>query len=393
MSFPVKLAWTYFRSARKGLVRFTAWVAIIGIAAGVGSLIVAQALAKGFSDEISGKILTNTAHISVSENGGVKISNRQVVKKTIEAIRGVERVEPTVYENAVISGGERSGYALLKVKSEARESQPVLGSDRKDGDQIRIFLGRELAKKLDLKTGAEVNLITVGANEKPESAAARVGGIFETGLYEYDATWIYISAPDYLTLKRKDKFSPKVFNVFVSDIFDTGKITEEIKLKLGGSFEVIDWREANKPLFAALSLEKKVAFAIILLIIFIAVLNIATTLTLLVNERKLDIAVLRTCGAKSGSIVLVFLIEGVFLSLAGIFAGAVLGLAACFIGNHFRVIRLSTEVYSINSVPFNVDFSGILNIICVTFLAALAAVLLPSIKASKIKPLENIRTN
>lgn len=393
MPFPLKLAWKYFRSTRKGLVRFTAIVAVTGIAAGVASLIVAQALAKGFADEISEKILINTAHITLTEKSDAKISNWQIVKRTVEKIDGIENVIPTVYESAVLSSGERSGYAVLKVKNEPGKAPARLISGKKADEHIEISLGSELGRKLKLKIGDEADIITLGQNEKPESSKARVGKIFETGLYEYDSTWIYISESNYLKLKNQDKFSPTVFSVFVKDIFGADKIAGEIRRRSGEHFRVLDWREANKPLFSALSLEKKVSFAIILLIIFIAVLNVTTTLALLVNERKLDIAILRTCGATSGAIVMVFLVEGIILSLAGIVSGMIAGIGACFLGNYFRIVRLSTEVYSINSVSFHIDVTGVLMIGLATLSLAIAAVFLPALKASKIKPLENIRSN
>ncbi len=392
MPFPIKLAWKYFRSTRKGLVRFTAVVAIVGIAAGVGSLIVAQALAKGFSDEISEKILSNTAHITVTEWADAKISNWQIVKRTVGNIDGVENVVPTVYENAVISSAEGSGYAVIKVKNEPNQPPVDLISGKAKVENIKISLGHELAKKLKLKIGDEADIITLGQNEKPGSSTVTIGEIFETGLFEYDSTWIYISGSNYLNLKAQKEFSPTVFNVFVKDIFGADKTANQIRSSLGENFRVLDWREANKPLFAALSLEKKVSFAIILLIIFIAVLNVTTTLALLVNERKLDIAILRTCGARSGSIVLVFLFEGIILSLAGIVFGTIAGISACLLGNYFRIVRLSTEVYSIDSVSFNIDPVGVLVICAATFLMSFVATFLPALKVSKIKPLENIRS-
>lgn len=128
----------------------------------------------------------------------------------------------------------------------------------------------------------------------------------------------------------------------------------------------------------------------ILLIIFIASLNITTTLSLLVGERKTDIAILRTCGAKTKNLVTIFLFEGIILSLIGIISGVILGLSVCFLGNYFRIISLSKEVYSLNYIPFRVDFINLALVIGLTFLLCLLAIIYPVLKASKIKPLEII---
>ncbi|MGI8788994.1 MAG: FtsX-like permease family protein, partial [Pyrinomonadaceae bacterium] len=141
----------------------------------------------------------------------------------------------------------------------------------------------------------------------------------------------------------------------------------------------------------ALSLEKRVVLMIISLIIFIAALNITTTLALLVNERRLDIAVLRTCGATTRNLIFIFTLEGLLLGFAGIFCGVVTGLLGCFIGNYFKLINLSKEVYSLNSIPFHPNFGSVLLIIFIAFFLCLAATIYPAFKASRIKPLENLR--
>ena len=161
---------------------------------------------------------------------------------------------------------------------------------------------------------------------------------------------------------------------------------------LGNNFKVLDWREANKPLFSALSLEKKVTLAIISLIIFIAALNITTTLALLVNERRYDIGVLKTFGANTKNIAAMFFCEGIILSVLGIISGMVMGLAACFAGNYFRVISLPKEIYSLNYVPLNVNPSGVFQIAIIAFFLCLLAIIYPAIRAGKIKPIENLKT-
>ncbi len=395
MSFELKLALKYFRARRKSLARFTSLVAVIGIAAGVASLILAQSLAQGFADEMRDKILTNTPHISVFMQNGGEIFNWKDVKRELEKSENVAEISETGFENAVIIGKDASNYAMLRVVSSSKfqvpSSKEKEGQRTKDkGQIIAISIGRELAVKTKLKIGDEAEIITF-ENETAKNSKVRIVDIFQTGLYEYDSTWINLSSENYVKLKEKQRFTPKVLSVSVKDIYEADKTADEIRITLGESFKVLDWQEANQPLFAALSLERRVALAIISLIIFIAALNITTTLALLVNERKLDIAVLRTCGAKMKSLIFIFLLEGVFLGFVGIFFGVIFGLAGAFLGNYFQIIRLSEEVYSLSYIPFRPDLINILLIIFGAFIICLAATVYPAFKASRIKPLENLR--
>jgi len=392
MHFELKLALRYFRARRKSLARFTSLVAVVGIAAGVASLILAQALARGFSDEMQDKILANTAHVSVFQIDGAEISNWQTIKANLEKSKNIEAISPTTYESAVIAGAQATSYAVLRAIENRQPPEENKDQRPKTEDQlVEISLGKELAEKMNLKIGDWAEIITLENESAPTTRKVLVKEIFQTGLYEYDATWIRISTENFARLKTENNFTPTVLIVSLKDIYRANETADEIRQILGGGFKVVDWQEANRPLFAALSLERKVALAIISLIIFIAALNITTTLALLVGERRLDIAVLRTCGATAKSIIFIFLLEGLLLGIAGIFFGVVFGLLGCFLGNYFRIINLSAEVYSLHYIPFHPNTETILLIILIAVLLCLAATVYPAWRASRIKPLENLR--
>ncbi len=386
MSFELKLALKYFRARRKSLARFTSLVAVVGIAAGLASLILANALARGFSDEMQDKILANTAHISIFNNDGTEILNWRGIKANLEKSVNIKEITATTYESAFIIGNDSSSYAILR----------VVQSQEQSGTRIvelgMVAVGAKLAEKLGLQVGDKAEIITLENQIEPKRTKIIVKDTFQTGLYEYDSSWIYISPDDFAKITEKKEFTPTILSISVKDIYQADKIADEIRFNLGENFKVVDWQEANQPLFAALSLERKVALAIISLIIFIAALNITTTLALLVNERRLDIAILRTCGAKTSSLTFIFLIEGLLLGFVGIFFGVILGLLGCIVGNYFKIIRLSAEVYSLNYISFHPQFVSILLIIFITFLLCLTATVYPALKASRIKPLENLRT-
>ena len=397
VDFELKLAWKYFRARRKSLARLTAIVAVAGIASGVAALIVAQALARGFADEMRDKILANTAHITVFRIDGAGISDWENRKANLEKIENVKAVQATTYESALITGQKSTGYCILRAveNPESRiekKSEPVPGSRQlSTPDSINISIGAELAEKTGLVIGDKAEIIFPDGDFAPQTSRVSIREIFRTGLYDYDSTWIRVAFEDFAKLSGKSNFAPTVLSVSVGDIYAADKTSEEIRRSFGEDFKAIDWQQANRPLFAALSLERKVSLAIISLIIFIAVLNITTTLALLVNERRPDIAVLRTCGARARSLITIFLLEGSFLGIAGIVLGSLIGLLLCFAGNRFRLISLPSDVYSLSHIPLAPRISDVLLIAATAFALSLAATVYPAFRAARIKPLENLR--
>lgn len=378
MPFEFKIAFKYFRAKRKSLARFTSVVAILGIAVGVASLIIAQSLAKGFQDEMREKILANTAHILIFQKSDGGIADWEIVKAKLETIENVENVSTTAFKNALIIGETESSYAIVKVQSPKSKIQ----------SPNEAIIGNILAEKLNLKAGDIAELVTL-ENQTP--TRVKIAETFSSGLYDYDSVFVTLTPEGFARLHKKDNFTPTHLSVSVKDIYKTAETARKISEILGENYKILDWQEANRPLFAALSLEKKASFAVISLIIFIAVLNITTTLALLVNERKLDIAVLRTCGARARSLILIFLIEGFILGSIGIFSGILLGLLACFAANYFKFVSISAEVYSLNYIPLRPDFVNILQVAAVAFLLCLTATVYPAFRAGRIKPLENLR--
>ncbi|MCD9185974.1 MAG: ABC transporter permease [Pyrinomonadaceae bacterium] len=378
MPFEFKLAFKYFRAKRKSLARFTSAVAILGITVGVASLIIAQSLASGFQDEMREKILANTAHISIFQKNGGKISDWENIKTKLESVENVQNITPTALENALLIGETESSYAIIKVQSPKSKVQ----------SPNEAIIGNILAEKLNLKANDIAELVTL-ENQTP--TRVRIAETFSSGLYEYDSTLVTLTPEGFARLHKESDFTPTHLSVSVKDIYKTAETARKISEILGENYKILDWQEANRPLFAALSLEKKASFAVISLIIFIAVLNITTTLALLVNERKLDISVLRTCGARTKSLILIFLIEGFISGAIGIFSGVLLGLVACFAANYFKLVSISAEVYSLNYIPLRPDPVNILQIVAAAFLLCLAATVYPAFRASRVKPLENLR--
>jgi lipoprotein-releasing system permease protein len=406
MTFELKLAWKYFRARRKSLARFTAFAAVAGIASGVAALIVAQALARGFADEMRDKILANTAHITVFRKDGEPVFDWENLKTNLEKTENVRAVEATTYESALIVGKKSTSYCVVRAVPSSKFQVPGKNDNnaqiqRNENEERKpetwnlklgtIKIGAELAEKTGLAIGDRAEIVFPNGEFAPQNSRVSIKEIFRTGLYDYDSTWIYVSSEDFPKISGQSDFAPTVLSVSVRDIYAADKTAGEIRRNLGADFKALDWQEANRPLFAALSLERKYSLAIISLIIFIAALNITTTLALLVNERRLDIAVLRTCGAERRTLVTIFLLEGLLLGAVGIVSGSILGLTLCFAGNRFRVINLPSDVYSLSYIPLAPQIFDVLVIAATAFALSLAATVYPAFRAARIKPLENLR--
>ncbi|HEX2640271.1 MAG TPA: FtsX-like permease family protein [Pyrinomonadaceae bacterium] len=383
MLFELKLARAFLLTRRRSLARFTAAVAVVTLAVGVAALIVAQAIGNGFRNELQTKILANTAHIAVFIKDGSRIENWKRAISEIEGIKNVKSVSTGAYESAVLLGDRATEYAVLKTDDVAASNA---------GQKIAVAVGSELAERSGVTPGSEVRLVVFDDNGQTRQATVVVSGTFATGLYEYDSTWIRISPSDLAQLRGEPAFTPSVINASLDDMFRSDDTAHEMRKALGEGYRVIDWQEANRPLFAALSAERRAGTAVILLIIVIAAINITTTLALIVNERRADIAVLKTCGIKGRNIVSLFIVQGSLLAAGGIAAGVIIGIVACAFANHFELLRLPADVYSINYIPLRIEPFSVALTAAAAFVISVAATLYPAIRASGARPLELLRT-
>ena len=411
MPFEVFLALRYLKSRRRRrLARITALVAIIGIAVGVGALIVALALANGFRDEMREKILRGTSHINVVRADGQPLRDFQNVAEQIKKIPGVTNSFGTTYDGAVIIGPKGSAYAVLRgvdisnaaafreigSSVTAGSSEGLRASSQQTADPPAVLVGSELANRTGVQVGEVVELIPASSaaatrpGEVPFRRFVRIGGIFSSGLFEYDSTWIYLSL-DVASRFAGSDHAATVVSVQLADLYSTGETAAQIKNALGDSYRTIDWQEANRPLFTALALERRMGLFIIALIIVIAAFNITTTLILVVVERGRDIGILRAMGVSSKSIMGIFMLEGAIIGAIGGFIGALLGMLICVVGNRFQLVSLPADVYSISNVPFNAQLRDVLLAAMVAFLLSLIATIYPARAAARVRPVEMLR--
>jgi lipoprotein-releasing system permease protein len=421
MPYELFLALRYLRVRRgRRVARWTALAAVVGVACGVAALIVALALANGFRDELRDKILRGTAHVTLSREGET-LDDPRAVAERVRAVEGVADAAPTTYEGALLSGPEGSTYTLLRGvderSSRAREQvrstitegsfdsifqAAAVGAKASEvnedgnGEPVPVVLGEELAERTGLtRVGEEGWVLTGDASREsgeyqPRARRVRVVGLFRSGLYEYDSTWTYLGLD---AVGRVAGARPRstVVSVEARDLYESASLARRLRASLGEGWEAVDWGETNRPLFDALALERRTVALIIMLVTIVAALNITTTLALVVVERRADIAVLLTLGARARSVTLLFMLEGAIVGGVGALAGVFGGLAACFLADRFHLVRLPADVYSLSAVPLHPHAWDELTPALAAFAVSLLATLYPARQAARVRPAEVLR--
>ena len=403
MPYEVFLAFRYLRTRHKRrLARVTAFASVIGIAMGVGALIIALALSNGFRDEMRDKILQGTAHINVLRTDGLPINDTAAITAQIRQLPGIVSASPTTYDGAVVKGPNGSGYAVLRgIESSAGESLSlkrwvqsgsffqIVPAD----SEPQAVIGYELANRLGLSVGDILHVIPAGpgiSSSNITTKRIRVAGIFRSGLFEYDSTWIYMPLEIAASFVRENH-TASIISVQVTNVDEVKQTAQRIKDKVGNSYNTIDWQQANQPLFAALALERRMGLFIIGLIIAIAALNITTMLVLVVVERRRDIAILNALGAERKGIMLIFTVEGAVVGAVGALIGILLGVMACAVANHYQLVSLPADVYSISNVPLNLRVGEVVMSGLVAFVLSVVATLYPAHAAAKMRTVETLR--
>ncbi len=410
MPYEVFLALRYLGSRRKHrLARATTLIAVVGIAAGVASLIVALAIAEGFRDEMRDKILRGTAHITVMRADGQPLADYRQVASQVASVPDVLGAAGTTYDGAVIIGPKGSGYGVLRGIDQSSSQvtndisatvvrgslEPVFRRDSDEQTLPSVVLGAELAKRLGVDVGDTADVISAQSAYSSPNAnrrRVRVAGVSRSGLFEYDSTWIYVSL-ETIAAFTGNTHAASMVAVQVADLYDVKQTSAHIRQKLGSAYQVIDWQEANRPLFTALTLERRIGIIIIALIVLIAALNITTTLILLVMERRRDIAILNAMGATPNGIMTIFVIEGAILGLCGAVAGVLLGAIATLIANRYHLISLPPDVYSISSVPLPLNSYNIIFAAVIALGLSILATIYPARAASRIHAAELLRNS
>ena len=406
MSFEWLVALRYLRSPnRPAVLRIVTLLAIVGVAAGVTTLVIALSMNTGFRQAIRDRLLSVTAHVNLKPIGPNGIRDYRGLMVRLSDTPGVRSIEPAIYATVLLSSGGRARGIVLKgvdPELEQRASEALhhlvagTGDFAQDADGIpAVLVGRILANDLEITAGDYVTLTSPQGNLTPfgmlpRSRRFRVTGVFDSGFYDYDANWGFVTLPAAQALAGiGDVVS--LLEVRVTHMDDASAIAAELLKRAGNGFTTSTWMDENRALFRALSLEKLVTAIFIGLITFVAGLNILVVLTMTVTDRARDIAVLMAMGARRQQLRKIFILQGLVVSIAGTVAGLLIGYTFAGIANRWRLIPLNPEVYAIPYVPFHTNALDAVWIAVAALLISVAATILPARSAASVLPVEILR--
>jgi len=402
MSLEWFISLRYLRAKRKQkFISLISVISVLGVAVGVLALIVVLSVYTGFTEGLRDQIIGINAHALVQRFGG-PIYQPELLRKKIARVPGVQATTPYIYTQALISaGGNSSGIVLRGIDPETATKVIAIEHEMQSGHLSEldsanrlpgIILGSALAKRLGVRRGQNIRLISPSGplsplGVLPKIKTCRVSGVFATGMYEYDATMGFISLMTARTLAGMESGVHGI-EIRVDDVEQADIVAKAVRAQLGPGFSVRDWMEINKNLFAALKLEKLGIFIALDLIILVAALNIISALIMVVMEKKRDIAILRSMGATTRSIMQIFFYQGMLIGISGTLLGSAGGLTLCALLKRYPIIELPQNVYPMSTMPIKVVPLEVATIALSAFVITMAATLYPSWKAAKIRPAE-----
>lgn len=441
MKFEFFVASRYLRAKRKqAVIGVITGISIAGVAAGVAALIIAWAINNGFQQSLEHQLLGSTSHVNLLRTMGDGIRDWRPLMERLEKQPHVLAAAPVIYEQVLISLGPRAKGAVLKGiipederrvsdllnnvqqgSADALEETPAAGNSRSESADNRgratpapdadrdslaavearraamppMIIGKEMADELGAKVGSEV-LVTSPQGELtpyglvPKYTRFRVAGVFESGFYDYDLSWSFTRLADAQHLFALGDVI-QIIEFKIDDIYKAPEIGQHIEQAAGTGFMTTNWMEQNQAQFHALKLEKRVESITVGLIVFIAALNILTSLTMMVMEKNRDIAVLMSMGTRKAQVRRIFVAQGVLIGIVGTALGLVLGYALSWFGGHYHLIPLDPKVYSFNYVPFDARVRDGIYASLVGIGTSLVATVYPSWSASRILPAEALR--
>jgi lipoprotein-releasing system permease protein len=406
MTFEWLVALRYLRSPnRPAVLRLVTLLAVGGVAAGVMTLVIALSMNTGFRQAIRDRLLSVTAHVNLKQVSPEGIHDYRFLMARLKDTPGVRSIEPAVYNTVLLSCGGRARGIVLKGVDANLELQAsgalrhiVAGAANfaPDADGISaLVVGRLLADDLKISVGDYVSLTSPQGNLTPfgmlpRSRRFRVAGIFDSGFYDYDSNWAFVTLAAAQGLAGVGDVV-SLLEVRVTSLDDARAVADDLVRRAGPGFTATTWMDENRALFRALSLEKLVTALFIGLITFVAGLNILVVLTMTVTDRARDIAVLMTTGARRRQIRRIFVLQGLAVSIIGTVAGLLAGYGFAWIANRWRLIPLNPEIYAIPYVPFRANSLDAIWIAGAALAISIAATILPARSAARILPVEILR--
>ena len=401
----------YTRAKRSNhFISFISVTSMLGIALGVAALIVVLSVMNGFQKELRARILGVASHVQITGMAGGLRDWQRVAAQTA-ANKEVVAAAPYVMAQALISNHQTVQGSIVRGIVPADEDKVAdIGMHMKAGSldalqagKFGIVLGSELALNIGAHVGDKIVVIAPQGQVTPAGIMPRlkqfdVVGIFEVGMYEYDAGLALIHLDDAQKLYRMDDKVSGV-RLKLKDLFAAPRVARELTHTLDADVYVADWTRSHANFFRAVQIEKRVMFIILLLIVAVAAFNIVSTLVMAVTDKRADIAILRTLGAAPGEIMKIFIIQGALIGVIGTLAGVVGGTLIAWnvdvvvpaIEHLIGVQFLAKDVYYISDLPSDPHFQDVIVIALTSFALSLTATLYPSLRAARVNPAEALR--
>ena len=405
--FELFVARRYLSAKRKQVVIpvITA-ISVVGVAAGVMALVIAMAINTGFSSTLQRNLLGATGHVSIQEKEpGEGITNWEQTAAKLARLPDVTSALPGLYESGYLTGPVRSAGAGIKGISVAAgaalpdalvhlKAGSVDGLRNADGPP-GIILGARLAEALGAVWGKPITVVVPAAELTPfgpraSSVRVRVAGIFESGFYDFDMNFAFMS----LEATQKAFGLEDVVNTIelkLDDIYRAPEVAKAAEAVIGPKLAALTWEEQNGRILDALKMEKKVTVVTVGLIQIVAALNILIALVMMVMEKHRDIAILMSMGARAAQIRKIFVYEGALIGVVGAGLGLIAGYGLCYLADHYRWLKLDEQVYSLAYVPFDARWSDGVWIAAAAIAVSLVATLYPARSAARILPVEALR--
>jgi lipoprotein-releasing system permease protein len=406
MKFAWLVARRYLRSPnRPAVLRLVTTFSVIGIAAGVGTLVVALAMNTGFRVTIRDRLVGVSAHVNLTRPHSEGITDYSALAEKLSHVEGVRTAAPAIYLTVLLSSAGHARGVVMKgvdpqIELATDDALRKIVSGKADFTQDAdgfdsIVVGRLMADELDIHAGDYVTLMSPQGRLTPfgivpRSRRFRVSGIFDSGFYDYDANWAFATLGATQGLAGVgDEVS--VIEFRLRDVDKAAEAAKAIQAAAGQDFTTTTWQDENRALFRALSLEKLVTAFFIGLITFVAGLNILVVMAMTVTDRARDIGVLMAMGAFRNQVRNIFVLQGLVVGVLGTAAGLVAGYTICWAAGTYHLIPLDPEIYSVPYVPFQTSgFDGIW-IAAAALGISVAATLIPARAASRILPVEILR--
>jgi lipoprotein-releasing system permease protein len=406
MKFEWFVARRYLRSPyRPAVLRLVTAFSVLGVAAGVATLVIALSMNTGFRETLQDRLLGVKAHVSLARPGTGGIRNYEDLIRKFAELPGVKSIVPSVYQNVLLSfGGDARGVVAKGVDPERERKydealQRIVDGKldfSRDPDGIEaLLIGKQLSQEWKIKPGDYVTLTSPQGRLTPfgmvpRTRRFRVTGVFDSGFYDYDENWCFMTLAAAQELSGTgDIVNVLEFRLAQPEMAD--EFARHLELEAGESFAASTWMEENRALFRALRLEKLVTAIFIGLITFVAGLNVLVVLSMTVTDKARDIAVLMSMGTRREQIRRVFLLQGISIGATGTFIGLVVGYAFSWIAGTFRLIPLDPQVYSVPFVPFHPSVWDGVWITVAAMVISVGATLLPARAASRLLPVEILR--